>query len=97
MIVVNIFSKGGTFQHVRDAYVRLVDDRPGIHHDVELARYKLDSDIPTNGLIFASIARIRPEHGKLLVPCYAHAALQLSVSSMYLKLSLDLFRRRLES
>lgn len=67
VVVVNIFTAGGTFRDVCDAYVRLVDDRPGDHFDVELARYKLDADIPTNGLIFSSICRVPPEHGKL--PC----------------------------
>eukprot|EP01046_Picozoa_sp_COSAG06_P003030 COSAG06_NODE_113_length_23458_cov_74.739715_9_plen_125_part_00 len=63
MVVVNIFTNRGTFQQVHDAYVRLVDDRPGSYHDVEMARYKLDANIPTNGLIFAALHRVKPEHG----------------------------------
>jgi hypothetical protein len=63
VVVVNIFTNRGTFQQVHDAYVRLVDDRPGSYHDVEMARYKLDANIPTNGLIFAALHRVKPEHG----------------------------------
>ena len=64
VIVVNIYTQGGSFRDVRDAYIRLVDDRPGECHDVELSRYKLDASIGgNNGLILAALHRIPPERG----------------------------------
>ena len=63
VVVVNIYTSGGQFSDVSNAYVRLIDDRPGTRRDVELARFKLSSSIPTNGLIFAALHRCPPEHG----------------------------------
>ena len=63
VVVVNVFTNGGNFGHVTNAYVRLVDDRPGETHDVEMARYKLDSTIAGNALVFAALHRMPPEHG----------------------------------
>jgi stress response protein SCP2 len=63
VVVVNIFTTGGQFTDVQNAYIRLLDDRPGTRNDVELARFALTGQIPTNGLIFAALHRMPNENG----------------------------------
>jgi hypothetical protein len=53
VIVVNVYTAGGSFSTVKDAYVRLV----AIKNNHELCRFKLDSSIRSNGLIFATLQR----------------------------------------
>ncbi|GMH77942.1 hypothetical protein TL16_g07593 [Triparma laevis f. inornata] len=52
-IVVNIYTTGGSFEQVSDAYVRMVS----IGNGHEFCRYNLDSKISTNGLLFAQLIR----------------------------------------
>ncbi|GMI01826.1 hypothetical protein TrVE_jg3607 [Triparma verrucosa] len=52
-IVVNIYSTGGSFEQVSDAYVRMVS----ISNGHEFCKYNLDSKISTNGLLFAQLYR----------------------------------------
>merc|ERR1712137_574579 len=62
VFAVTSYSKGKDFDDVHDAYIRLVDDRPGEYHDVELCRYELDPSafgVDVEGLIFAAIHRCR--------------------------------------
>ena len=51
VFTVNIYTSGGTFRDVHDAYVRLVCQGK------ELARYKLDEGVTTDGLMFAKLYR----------------------------------------
>jgi len=50
--VVNIYTAGGSFSRVYDAYVRLCDAKGN-----ELARYKLDGHVNTTGLVFCKLYR----------------------------------------
>ena len=50
--VVNIYTSGGSFSQVYDAYVRLCDEKGH-----ELARYKLDGSVNTTGLVFCKLYR----------------------------------------
>jgi len=50
--VVNIYTTGGSFSHVYNAYVRLCDAKGN-----EMARYKLGGNVPTTGLVFCKLYR----------------------------------------
>ena len=52
-IVVNIYTSGGTFSNVSNAYVRMC----AVKNGHELCRYKLDGNCQTNGLLFATLHR----------------------------------------
>merc|ERR1712048_268828 len=52
-LVVNIYSRGKTFQHVAEPYCRIVDEASG----TELCRYALRDAGSENGLIIAKLAR----------------------------------------
>merc|ERR1712083_991058 len=52
-LVVNIYSRGKTFQHVAEPYCRVVDEASGS----ELCRYALRDAGSENGLIVSKIAR----------------------------------------
>jgi hypothetical protein len=53
VIVVNIYSSGGSFSDVSNAYVRMC----AIKNGHELARFKLEKGQPGNGLLFATLHR----------------------------------------
>jgi stress response protein SCP2 len=58
-VAVNVYSTGKTFNHVRDAYVRVaVASQPkGFNPGHVLAQYPLDGSIPTSGLVFCKFVR----------------------------------------
>jgi hypothetical protein len=58
-VTVNIFTEGYTFTNVKDAYVRLAvaRDLNGFEPGHVLAKYALDANIKTRGLVFCRIYR----------------------------------------
>jgi len=59
--VVNIYTTNGSFSHVHNAYVRLCDSKGR-----EMARYKLDGNVNTTGLVFCKLYRSAPGQWRML-------------------------------
>lgn len=54
---VNIFTNGKSFKDVSDAYVRLTAAAEEFKPGNELARYKLDAEVDTRGIVFCRLLR----------------------------------------